>query len=41
MTGKGHGEKFRARLGEGPTGGALRKAALEKAGAGIGEGCAK
>jgi hypothetical protein len=38
IVGKGHGEVRRARLGNGPTGGQLRKAALEKAGR-MGAGC--
>jgi hypothetical protein len=41
MTGKGHGEKFRARLGAGPTGHELRAAALEKAGRALGANCKK
>ncbi|RMH44800.1 MAG: hypothetical protein D6689_01405 [Deltaproteobacteria bacterium] len=41
VTGPGHGEAFRARLGDGPTGRQLRRAALEAAGAAIGEGCDK
>jgi hypothetical protein len=41
VTGPGHGEKFRERLGDGPTGGELRRAALEKAGLEIGDGCSK
>ncbi|HUH03596.1 MAG TPA: multiheme c-type cytochrome [Kofleriaceae bacterium] len=41
VTGPGHGEAFRKKLGDGPTGHALRKAALEKAGASIGQGCLK
>jgi len=41
VLGPGHGEKLRARLGEGPTGGELRRAALEKAGRGIGANCPK
>ncbi|HUS67743.1 MAG TPA: multiheme c-type cytochrome [Kofleriaceae bacterium] len=41
VTGKGHGEAFRARLGDGPTGHALRAAAVAKAGSEIGAGCAK
>jgi hypothetical protein len=41
VTGKGHGESFRAKLPAGPTGHELRAAALEKAGREIGEGCAK
>ena len=38
VLGPGHGEQARARLGDGPTGGQLRKAALEKAGR-MGPGC--
>lgn len=38
VVGKGHGDVRRARLGNGPTGGQLRKAALEKAGR-MGAGC--
>ena len=41
VTGKGHGEAFRATLGEGKTGHELRSAALEKAGKEIGAGCDK
>lgn len=41
VTGEGHGAELRARLGDGPTGGELRRAALEKAGLEIGEGCPK
>ena len=41
VTGKGHGEAFRATLGEGPVGRELRAAALEKAGREVGAGCAK
>ncbi|WP_428267485.1 UshA-like (seleno)protein [Haliangium sp.] len=41
VTGPGHGEAFRAQLGDGPTGGELRRAGLEKAGAALGEGCVK
>jgi hypothetical protein len=41
VTGPGHGEKFRKTLGDGPTGRQLRQAALDKAGAAIGEGCPK
>jgi hypothetical protein len=41
VTGKGHGEALRAKLGNGPTGQALRAAALAKAGAAIGAGCPK
>jgi hypothetical protein len=39
VLGPGHGDKVRARLGDGPTGGELRRAALEKAGKGIGANC--
>ncbi len=39
ITGKGHGEKRRAALGDGPTGHGLRGAALEKAGKTLGAGC--
>jgi hypothetical protein len=39
IVGKGHGEKARAALGDGPTGHELRKAALEKAGTELGPGC--
>jgi hypothetical protein len=41
MTGPGHGAAFRKALGDGPTGAALRAAALAKAGAELGEGCGK
>jgi len=41
VTGKGHGEKFRATLGDGPVGHELRAAALEKAGREVGAGCEK
>jgi hypothetical protein len=41
MTGSGHGEKFRQKLGAGPTGHELRSAALEKAGRELGAGCKK
>jgi hypothetical protein len=41
VTGAGHGEKFRATLGAGPTGRQLRKAALDKAGRALGAGCMK
>jgi hypothetical protein len=41
VTGEGHGAAFRAQLGDGPTGRALRAAALAKASAGLGEGCPK
>jgi hypothetical protein len=39
VTGPGHGQTLRAKLGEGPTGRALRQAALDKAGRELGEGC--
>jgi hypothetical protein len=39
ILGKGHGEKARAALGDGPTGAELRKAALDKAGRDAGPGC--
>lgn len=38
VVGPGHGEALRKQLGDGPTGGQLRKAALEKAGR-MGPGC--
>jgi hypothetical protein len=41
VTGKGHGEAFRAKLGEGPVAHTLRAAALEKAGREVGAGCQK
>ncbi|HEY8142156.1 MAG TPA: multiheme c-type cytochrome [Kofleriaceae bacterium] len=41
VTGKGHGETFRATLGDGPVGHELRAAALEKAGREVGAGCEK
>jgi len=41
IVGKGHGEKARAKLGNGPTGHELRGAALEKAGKAIGAGCVR
>ncbi len=41
VTGPGHGESFRNRLGKGVTGHELRSAALKKAGAKIGAGCPK
>jgi hypothetical protein len=41
VTGPGHGEAFRKRLGDGPVGHELRAAAKAKAGAGVGEGCGK
>lgn len=39
VTGPGHGEALRNKLGAGPTGHELRAAALEKAGKNIGAGC--
>jgi hypothetical protein len=41
VTGPGHGEAFRKTLGDGTTGRELRKAALDKAGEGVGAGCGK
>ena len=41
VTGPGHGEEFRKTLGEGPTGGSLRSAALKKAARSIGKNCPK
>jgi hypothetical protein len=41
VTGPGHGETFRASLGDGKTGHELRSAALDKAGKVLGAGCAK
>ena len=41
VTGKGHGEAFRSKLGDGKSGHELRSAALEKAGREIGAGCQK
>jgi len=41
ILGPGHGEKERAKLGDGPTGHELRKAALDKAGRTLGAGCTK
>ena len=41
VLGPGHGEKMRAELGDGPTGHAVRSAALEKAGRELGAGCVK
>ncbi|HSD89694.1 MAG TPA: multiheme c-type cytochrome [Kofleriaceae bacterium] len=41
ILGKGHGEKARAALGDGPTGHDLRSAALDKAGRELGPGCVK
>ena len=39
ITGPGHAPKFRAKLGDGPTGHDLRTAALDKAGRTLGAGC--
>lgn len=41
IVGKGHGEEFRKKLGDGPTGHDLRSAALDKAGRTLGAGCSK
>jgi hypothetical protein len=41
VTGPGHGPVFREKLGDGPTGAQLRKAALDKAGRTLGAGCAR
>jgi hypothetical protein len=41
ILGKGHGEEARKKLGDGPTGHDLRKAALDKAGRQLGAGCVK
>jgi hypothetical protein len=41
IVGKGHGEKRRQALGEGPTGHSLRSAALDKAGKTLGAGCVR
>ena len=41
IVGKGHGEEFRKKLGDGPTGHELRSAALDKAGRTLGAGCVK
>jgi len=41
VTGPGHGQALRARLGDGPTGQQLRRAALDKAGRELGAGCPK
>jgi hypothetical protein len=41
VTGPGHGPLFREKLGDGPTGAQLRKAALDKAGRTLGAGCAR
>ncbi|HEV7557261.1 MAG TPA: cytochrome c family protein, partial [Kofleriaceae bacterium] len=39
IVGKGHGEKRRQKLGDGPTGHSLRSAAIDKAGKTLGAGC--
>lgn len=41
VLGPGHGEARRKKLGDGPTGALLRKAALDKAGRTLGAGCAR
>ena len=41
ITGPGHAPKFRAKLGDGPTGASLRKAALDKAGKSLGANCTR
>ena len=41
VLGPGHGEAARKKLGDGPTGAQLRKAALDKAGRTIGAGCTR
>jgi hypothetical protein len=41
VTGKGHGDDLRAKLGDGPTGHSLRSAALDKAGRNLGAGCTR
>jgi hypothetical protein len=41
VTGKGHGEKLRKKLGAGPTGRELRSAALDRAGREVPPGCDK
>ena len=41
ILGEGHGAEARKQLGDGPTGGQLRKAALERAGKSIGENCTR
>jgi hypothetical protein len=41
VVGQGHGEARRQRLGDGPTGAQLRKAALDKAGRTLGAGCTR
>lgn len=41
IVGPGHGEALRKKLGDGPTGHELRKAALDKAGRTLGAGCTR
>lgn len=41
IVGPGHGEDLRKKLGDGPTGHTLRKAALDKAGRTLGAGCTR
>ena len=41
IVGPGHGEALRKKLGDGPTGHDLRKAALDKAGHTLGAGCTR
>jgi hypothetical protein len=41
ILGPGHGEERRKKLGDGPTGAQLRKAALDKAGRTLGAGCSR
>ena len=41
VLGPGHGEDRRKKLGDGPTGAQLRKAALDKAGRTLGAGCTR
>jgi hypothetical protein len=41
IVGPGHGEALRKKLGDGPTGSQLRKAALDKAGRTLGAGCTR
>ena len=41
VVGPGHGEALRKKLGDGPTGAQLRKAALDKAGRTLGAGCTR
>ncbi len=41
IVGPGHGPELRKKLGDGPTGASLRKAALDKAGKHLGAGCTR